>query len=303
MLSAITGLILADLSERLPIIDWRDGVYAPLGENAYPLLFKAPFPMHPESFQNERSVIPPVWQGKLDQDPSTMISRNDPNKHNSPLIYRKYCVDFDAVNAPQKIAVYWSYLPKFGRLRHLMRHDKRFVGRSISDISRAYLMRYFSARTEVETLVSLLMDRIPRPIIGLHIRYTDRKVPLKKIYSMVKRRLSEIPDASIYLATDSILVQKEISNRFPNVFYHKKRFSPSGEQLHLANGTFNKTTEAANALVDMIALSRCDHLIYSKNSTFAVVSALVGDFDNREQNDVDRLNIPVVFKRMIQSYI
>jgi hypothetical protein len=39
MLSAVCGLALADLTGRTPIIDWRDGSYAPIGTNAYPLLF------------------------------------------------------------------------------------------------------------------------------------------------------------------------------------------------------------------------------------------------------------------------
>ena len=41
ILSAVTGLVLADLTNRTPFIDWRDGTYAPEGVDSYPLLFES----------------------------------------------------------------------------------------------------------------------------------------------------------------------------------------------------------------------------------------------------------------------
>lgn len=42
ILSAATGIVIAELTDRIAIIDWRDGEYMPRGTNAYPLLFEDP---------------------------------------------------------------------------------------------------------------------------------------------------------------------------------------------------------------------------------------------------------------------
>ena len=53
----------------------------------------------------------------------------------------------------------------------------------------------------------------------------------------------------------------------------------------------------------MHLLAGSDRLIYSRHSTFSVTAALIGKIPPERQDDIDRWNLPVVAKRLIQHYI
>ncbi|MBI1218757.1 MAG: hypothetical protein GC186_09445 [Rhodobacteraceae bacterium] len=307
MLSALTGLAFAELTGRAPVIDWRDGTYGPLGVNAYPLLFEAPPLTAPECFDAAQSVTPAIWSGQMGEDAIAMISRNDPNSHSSPTIYRKYCVDLSRLDAPEEVAVFWSYLPKFGRIAGHLRRHPAFAGRPIEAVMQDLLTRYFTPnariRARVEAILAEARGPAGRPLIGVHIRYTDRKIPLGKVKAALRRRIAERPGAAIFLATDNAAVQAEMRAEFEGIVVAPKYLPEDGARLHSEHATFDKTAEAESALVDMWVLGRADHLIYSKHSSFSVTSALLGGLGPGRIDDVDRFNLPVVVKRLVQNHV
>lgn len=302
MLAAVTGLVYADLTARIPVIDWRDGSYAAPGVNSYPLLFRAPPSLEPSQVENIEDVVPEIWRNRLYAHPNALISRHDPASHSSPFIYRKYCVDIARGDHTQALAVYWSYLPKMRRLRPLMRRDPRFAGRSEADIFHEYLDRYFTPKDQVLDAVDALVTPDRRPVIGVHVRHTDRTVPLSAIHRALRRRLKELPDASIFLATDSDRVQTEFRARYPGVFTIEKWFAPEGQALHQNRATPDMIREAENALIDMWALARCDRLIYARRSTFSHASRLIGEFSHDAVNNIDDAHPVVILKQIFQEY-
>jgi len=304
MLSAVTGLVYADLTGRTPVVDWRDGVYAPLGENAYPALFEAGDMASPDTFADTTDVVPAFWQGRVDLTPDHVIEEFEAGDHANARIYRKYSVDLSTLSTDERLAVFWSYLPKMARLRPHLRKDPRFQGMSSDAIFAAYLAKYFQPNARVRREVDAFVGTLPRPVLGVHIRYTDRKISLDRVTALIRRRLSKMPGAALFLATDSGLVQERISGEFERVFVTPKYLPEADERLHSTQETpFDKIREAENAMIDMWILSRCDHLIYSKNSTFSLCSALIGALGADQQDDVDRYNLGIVAKRMIQPYI
>ena len=109
ILSAISGLVYADLSGRKPVIDWRDGSYAPLGENAYPLLFQSPIggeAIGGATMDDGADVCPPIWAGNLNRQPQDMIDTYMPRSHSNPWGYRRLCVDLKRVDQSQAVAIY-----------------------------------------------------------------------------------------------------------------------------------------------------------------------------------------------------
>lgn len=303
MLSAATGLIYADLTGRRPIVDWRDGIYAPLGENAYPRLFDTPLTDDPSEIDPQAVVTPAVWAGRLDRDPAPLISELDPSKHASPTIYRKYCTDLSRLDAPEPVAVFWCYLPKMPRLARHLAADARFAGQDPDALFRAYLKRYFTPNVRVRKEVASFMEGLPRPVIGVHIRYTDRKIPLDKVKAALRARLAETPGARIFLATDNGDVQAEMAAEFDNIHYTPKYLPEGGARLHVKATEIDKQFEAENAMIDMWALAACNHLIYSTNSTFSISSALLGGIGPDRRTDVDARNLPVQIKRFFQARI
>lgn len=304
MLSAVTGLIYAELTGRAPVIDWRDGMYANPGVNAYHLLFDAPELTEPEALPTcPASVAPPIWRDALESHPDVLIARNDPKRHSDPLLYRKYCVDLATLDRDSEIAVFWSYLPKLGRLRRHMGRVPAFAGRSSDEVLRDYLRTYFTPNAGVRTAIQNLIPAAQRPVIGVHIRHTDMVTPLERFRTAIRRRLDATPNASIYLATDNPKVEAEFRAAFPRVFCAPKWFPSDGKNIHYHTGEVDRLREAENALIDMGALARCDQLIYSRNSTFSLISALTGDFAPGAVEDVDARNIRIRLKRFVQSYL
>lgn len=300
MLSAVTGLVYADLSGRIPVIDWRDGVYAPRGVHVYPRLFDAPPMPDPAAFDDRRDVTPAVWAGRMADSAGRMVA----GQHSGAMVYRKSCVDLSRLDQPEKVAVFWSYVPKLPRLGWHLRRDPRFRGRPYYEIVADYIDRYFTPNARVRTAVAAAIDPLPRPIIGAHLRYTDMTGPLDKVKTEIARLRARMPDAPIFLATDSAKAEADIKATFGNLHLTEKHLPEDGRQLHgYTEEGVDPITEAENAMIDMWALARCDHLVYSRNSTFSGTSALIGGIPPERLADVDRHNPRIVLKRLVQNYL
>jgi hypothetical protein len=304
ILSAVSGLAFAEMTGRTPIIDWRDGSYAPKAENAYPLLFDTPIRLPCDIRDADPATpSPAIWgAGNLQLTPQAMIDKYFPQSHSSPTVYRKLCTDLNTLNASEDTAVFWCYLPKFARLRRHLRRHPVFASQSIEEIIKSYLDSHFTPNANIRNRVAAQMAQMPGPVIGVHIRYTDRKISLEKVQHRLRHRLQQMPNANIFLATDNADVQDTIVAEFRNVFYTSKFLDKSGNRLHHPDSTIDKLAEAENALVDIWMLSQCDHLIHSRHSTFSETSAILGGLTGQRRDDVDRFNPVVLAKRLIQAY-
>ncbi|MEL6530946.1 MAG: hypothetical protein AAFQ27_13370 [Pseudomonadota bacterium] len=302
MLSAITGCVLAELNGRTPYIDWRDGMYMPPGENLYPLLFDASWMGDLAAFDNERDVTPDCWSGHMDEQPVDIIRRDFPKEHRNPFLYRKLSIDLTAVDPGSRVAVFWSYLPKLKRLARRIRQHQAFSRKSAEAITCDFLDRFFTPVPEVRREVDRVFHGIEGPVIGVHIRFTDRKAPLPKIVGELEGLVATTPDATVFLATDSAEAQDAVVERFPDTITIDKALSDGTAALHFTSEEFaDPIVEARNALVDMMALARCDYLLHSSHSTFSVTAALHGRIPKDRQVDVDRLNAKVKIKQFIQA--
>lgn len=302
MLSAVTGLAVAELTGRTPVIDWRDGVYAAPGVNAYPLLFDTPIALDPAAFDARRDVRPAIWAGNLREHPTHLIHRYDPNRHSDPFVYRKYSVNLARLDEATPLAVFWSYLPKLARLRGKLERHPRFAGKSLEQVTTELLDQYFTPNARVRKEVAAIFEGRPRPIIGVHIRYTDFKAPLGKLKDGIRTMRRQLPEAGIFLATDNGDVQKEIAAEFDRVFFIEKWLAAGDAQLHQLEAGKDPVREAENAMIDMWALAACDRLIHARSSTFSAAAALIGGIAPDRQIDVDATNLKVVVKRWVQNY-
>lgn len=302
MLAGVTGVILAQLGGRTPVIDWRDGLYLPEGTNLYPLLFRDPVRIDPACYDASTCVAPALWSGRLAEQPVSIIARHFPDSHSSPFIYRRLSIPLAGPDPLARVGVFWSYLPKLARLRGRLHADRRFDGRSLDAITQDMLHRYFTPNDRVRQTVSHLFAGRRRPVIGVHIRFTDRKVPLAKIERALTRLRERSPASDIFLATDSAEAQAYIAARFKRVFTIDKQLAGDGGALHYAGTQMSDPLrEAENAVIDMFALAECDWLIHSRHSTFSVAASLIGGIPAKRQIDVDRFNPKVVVKRWFQA--
>lgn len=304
MLSAITGLVLADLEGREPYIDWRDGMYLAPGENLYPELFDASWMGDVALLDGETDTSPALWSGRLAEHPVDVIRREFPKQHQDPLLYRRLSIDFGGSDTAAKAGVFWSYLPKLRRLSGRMSRDPRFKGRSHDAVMQDYLDRYFRPVPQVVDRVDAVFNTLKKPVIGVHIRFTDRKVPLGRIIRELEQLSRKIPEATIFLATDSNIAQSAILERFDNVVTIEKALPKSGAALHFSTDSFtDPVEEARNALADMMALARCDWLLHSRHSTFSVTAALAGHIPDSRQVDIARFDPVIRTKQFFQARV
>src|SRR6478609_8277735 len=202
----------------------------------------------------------------------------------------------------EPLAVFWSYLPKSARIRNQVAHNPKFKSMRPAAVTKVALERYFRPNQRVRDEVAELLSGRHHPIIGVHIRYTDRKVSLRRIMSEVARLRKRMPDAPIFLATDNERVQAIFRAKVDNVFVIEKKLGDDANPLHERAPAENALHEAENALIDMWALAGCDWIIHSRHSTFSVTAALIGRIPRTRQRDIDRWNPRVVAKRWIQAW-
>jgi len=302
MLSAATGILLARLNGRAAYIDWRDGMYVAPGENLYPLLFDAEGRENLEQFDSSEEVAPSIWSKRMAMHPTDIIHEQFPRQHQDPFLYRKLSIDLRRADPPEAVAVYWSYLPKIKRLERRLSQSPEFAGQGSAELMSDILDQYFRPVREVQKQVDTIFANMKSPVIGVHIRFTDRKAPLPKIVSELTRLKQAQPEAKIFLATDSMEAQNAVLARFPDTRTIEKALAGDGAALHVASGVFSDpVAEARNALIDMVALSRCDWLLHSRHSTFSVTAALLGRIPEARQVDVDRYNLKLAVKQFIQA--
>ncbi|MDR7110857.1 hypothetical protein J2X03_000713 [Microbacterium trichothecenolyticum] len=302
ILSAATGVVLASLTQREAVIDWRDGDYLAVGENAYPLLFEDPTAHPPEEFDERTDVAPAIWSGELGRHPYDLMNERFPDDHSNPFVYRRMSIDLAHPDVEPAVAVFWSYLPKMARLRRRARRSERFRDMTSDDLTRWALQMYFQPRGRIRDAAGEVMAHRAGPVIGVHVRYTDRKVSLDRIYREVTDLRAQMPDAPIFLATDNEKVQRRFRDRYSGVFVIEKALGDDDSPLHDRVELQDRLREAENALIDMYALSLCDWLVHSRHSTFSVAAALIGGIPKSRQRDIDRSNPRVVVKRWIQAW-
>ncbi|MCZ8137556.1 MAG: hypothetical protein O9266_14785 [Porphyrobacter sp.] len=302
MLSAITGLVLARLNDRTPFIDWRDGMYVERGVNLYPLLFDAGWMGDVDQFDAATVTAPALWADRMADHPTDIIHQHFPNQHQDPFLYRKLGIPMNGPDPAERVGVFWSYLPKLKRLAGRMARHPAFAGKGIDAVTSDYLASYFRPVPEVAAKVDAIFRDIAAPVIGVHIRFTDRKAPLPRIIATIEKLARAHPEARIFLATDSAEAEEAVLARFPDVLRIDKALAQGGQALHVASGEFaDPVEEARNALVDMMALARCNWLVHSSHSTFSVTAALIGRIPRERQADVDRFNPKVRIKQAFQA--
>ncbi len=116
-----------------------------------------------------------------------------------------------------------------------------------------------------------VFDALNESTIGVHIRRTDhadaiKHSPLELFYERMEQEIAA-HDANFYVTTDDARVEDALRERFAPqrlVFYEGKlldRDSKAGIE---------------DALIDMLALSRCSKILGSYQSTFSLIPSIMG---------------------------
>lgn len=139
---------------------------------------------------------------------------------------------------------------------------------------------------ELQARISARVEAIPRPILGVHARGTDKLpgivggiVPAESYYFLIAAFLKEHQEGSIYLATDSQTLLEGIMREFP---YDSHRIFTDAEQQRgtnkavFKNGHVSAKEKRESVLMDLGVLSEADWLILPGGSAVSEMAIWIG---------------------------
>jgi hypothetical protein len=146
--------------------------------------------------------------------------------------------------------------------------------------------------------------------LGVHIRHTDNLTfyagwetlpdfdfrSISSLDGFMDEIRTRIPSMRVFLSTDDAVLEAKLKQAFPNLVTFPKRYALVGV----------RTTPIADALSEMLLLSRCRRIVGTYYSSFSKFSAIWGETDYFEirgrecsrSRFVDRILLPV---RVVQS--
>ncbi|MGF1523483.1 MAG: nodulation protein NodZ [Leptolyngbyaceae cyanobacterium] len=285
ILAACTALLYGEIAGRKVVIDWRDNSYSENeAENAFPNYFDCPTAYSVADIPETQSVFPELWIGNLDKSLGRL--RGELNLKG----YSEMSFDVSSAEYAEAMLVFCAYTHKIKSLRPLFKGTfEYFKDMTTPEILRSILSSKLHLVKEIyDPIYSYKAKNFSTNTIGVHVRYTDIKVPLTKLISNVKRLVDKNKDATVFLATDSQTVVEQLQQKLPRVVTADKWFPPQGERMHQNwDNCPNRYQNGVEALTDLYLLSECDSLVFSSQSSFGYVASLLSKADPRQIYDVE----------------
>lgn len=305
MLCAASGILWSRAVGRRCFVDWSDDTYSRAGENSVFHFFDPPHAERDAGEIDPETVLPAVWRGRLDRSPSRLFHEIDPAAHRSITVHKRYSIDVSRADHDAQTVVFWHYMDQIHRASRLIRDRvPGYAGRGYLGILSKALREELPPRKEIRDWVDRFAhQQLSGPTIGVHIRYSDRKAPVQRCELATERLRRRIPDATIFLATDSRMIEHAFAKKFGRIVTTEKWLPNVGEAAHQNPSCEDPVQNGVEAMRDMLLLAGCDGLVYARRSTFSFVSACIGGFEPGMVIDVDRTDPGVLARRMIRRLV
>lgn len=278
ILSLLSALLLARLSGRRLVVDWRDPFYSADGRDAFAELFALRAPtLPPDRLPDTDAVRPAVWRGHLHLPASAMRARLLGPVARGPRAWRALCVDLDRVDHCERVLVFTCYHERIDALRPLMT-DATFG--ELRRLSTDQILRHLwddelrLAPVLQERVEAFRRAHLDRACIGVHVRASDRRTRIEAIEATAARLVAEDPRRRLLVATDNADVLRRYVTRFRDVVATEKWYPPPGEAMHWHPSRPDPLQDAADAVVDLHLLAACDWLVLDGRSSFGRLAAL-----------------------------
>lgn len=257
---------------RILCVDWRDTPYLRNGQDLFQELFEPPLiPWFPSAQLDNLSVNrlsdPPAWCHSLGKTLADLYAELGPPVWDRSWARETLQARSFARSNTADVLVLWD-----------------FCGQPLNTLPCAELVsRVLQPRSFIRSEVAQFQAVNWRPqMIGVHVRGAREQnlgekgsnlaLTLKALAS-ARRRL---PDAGLFLATDSPEAVQRITALYPDCVTRNKWMSPQGEALHLHRPQEVSGLEVArDALVDLLLLGACNELLYPAQSSFSITARLL----------------------------
>jgi hypothetical protein len=292
ILSLLSALLLARLTGRRLVVDWRDPFYASGGRDAFAELLvlrraSSRSGSLPEEVLETDSVRPAVWRGHLHEHASAMRARLG-GATIGPRGWRPLCVDLERIDHAEHVLVFLCFHDRVDDLRRFVTGELAPLRRLSTDaILRLLWDENLALAAPLQARVDTFRrDHLDHTAIGVHVRASDKRTRTRAIESAVRRLVAAEPDRRIFVATDNADVLRRYLTCFRNVVATDKPYPPPGEPMHAHPARPDPIRDAADALVDLHLLAACGALVIDSRSSFGRLAALRSAAPRRRIVDV-----------------
>lgn len=276
ILCLLTAALLARVTGRRLLVDWRDPLYARHGANAFPELMACDLADPLGALPDTDSVAPPVWRGRLHEPAITLRQEVFGPSYAGPWVWQRFSVDLARIDRPERIVVFTAFFEQLDPLRRFLTGPDAALRRLPAA---ALLRRLWDEHLTLAAPLQARVDRLRRellggPAIGVHVRASDLRTRTTAIERAVARAVARRPELVVFLASDNSDVVAHYQRRFPHVVTTPKWYPPPGKPMHEHPDRPDGLQGARDALVDLHLLAGCEHLVVDSRSSFGRLAAL-----------------------------
>lgn len=283
--ATIAGVGYCLLTGRALCVDWRDGIYSDDFTNVFPRWFTlhglASASCEETQTRARDGLHPPFWHEWL-SEAITVEYLFPGNDHMLPQSVADSSLNFTDLTLTQPVLAGWGWdLGPALQLAPLLRERlPHFANATDQEIVRRLLVEHIipaaDLTAEADSFAAAQMDA---DTVGLHIRHTDMKSPLDCLLRTLTKVAGSLEKGGsqrrIFLTTDNKHVEKMVRRLFPRVITREKIYQGDDIPLHCHVPGISNEQKGREALLDMLLLARCQHIIHYSRSSFARIPILL----------------------------
>ncbi len=280
------GIAYCLLTGRKLCVDWRDGLYSDDFSNVFSQWFTlkgvetASCKEVEDAYAKGATLSPPFWKEYLSEAIAVeYLFSGDSHMSEGGLTASRYDIaQLESLTHEHDVAdilVYWGWnLEAIQSLASVLKTKvSRYAHMNLDAIPYALLQEHVvptkAIREEVEQFFT---QHFTSPPVGIHIRHSDLQSPLPAMLTKLQEVTTESQE--IFLCTDNPLVEKMVRRLYPHCVTRTKIFQGVNVPLHCYVPGISNVEKGFDAVVEMLILAKCQHIIHYAPSSFARISIL-----------------------------
>ena len=277
--ATLTGILFGRLTGRIMFIDWSDPEYSEDKSDIFRKLFSLSNVNYIQGLPN----IDQAWHRNGN------ACRKKSFKKSSILTLWTNQLS-ENIDCPQKLLILRGGTQQIEKLRPYFKGAfARFQEMDTDAIFKELLTEHLTLNKDIRKQVDDFKKRYFNGwVLGIHVRYTDRKIPLRLYSKTINTLLNKYPNAKIFLSTDNREITDEYRKKYGDILTTKKWYRSMGNfgrDFHA--GCPDRIQAGIEALIDMYLLAECDAFIYTSHSTFGTLPKAILRTAGKECFDVE----------------
>ncbi len=234
ILFLLSALLYARLCNRIVIVDWCDSNYSDDGSNTFSRLFCSAS-CHPLSeLPGSDCMRPDIWRGNLDNSVHDMLLCHQTEKMPPFHCLHLLTVDMRSLDYEEDILVACGFFERIRDFRkHLRGTADKLRAMPTQKILRLLIREHLSLHPSIQNqLDEFRSSKFKQEMVGVHVRYTDKRANLSVTHRALKRLLRRNPELTVFLSTDNASVQQQFESLYANVITTPKWFPTNEANMH-----------------------------------------------------------------------